>query len=69
MNFLLTVCIKGEECIPEPGIIEMFWAILLPVVAVFIAIHFSGKRQDKKEKNIEHWKQIGVNKPRRDFEG
>ncbi len=71
MNYLLTVCFVGEEC-PTPDFIPLW--ILIPLgILGFVLIHIGNKRKEKelktKEDNIKHWKQIGVNKPRRDFHG
>ncbi len=47
-------------------------AVLFVVGWICIALLWmQANRNDKREKedNIKHWKQVGVNKPRRDFHG
>ncbi len=69
MNFLLTVCIHGEPCTNGLGFFDMLLGLIPVAILLLPIIFFTKRKQQKLEKNIKHWKQIGVNKPRRDFKG
>jgi hypothetical protein len=64
MNFLIYVDIR-----------QMFLG-LIPVVVVLMVIALDrylkfqeDRNKIRNEENVKHWKQVGVNKPRRDFKG
>ena len=70
---LLSMCVPtiegatGSTCVFSW--LQLTFMLIGSLLLGFGLLFISSWREQKKEDNIKHWKQVGVNKPRRDFEG